>query len=124
MQSRRIGLWTACARRISSGSCSAWPCDRKRASSRDSATRPSSHEPVKYQTAAASVARATMRAMPLSPAGTSDRRVPVRSNRTRLASTGISVKDSTIEPANAKMTVSAIGRNNLPSIPSRVRIGT
>ena len=41
----------------------------------------------------------------------------------RLASTGISVSDRTIEPASAKMTVSAIGRNSLPSIPSSVRIG-
>ena len=40
-----------------------------------------------------------------------------------LASTGMSVSDITIEPARAKMTVSAIGRKSFPSIPSSVRIG-
>jgi len=35
----------------------------------------------------------------------------------------MSVIDRTIEPSSAKITVRAIGRNSLPSIPSRVRIG-
>ena len=37
--------------------------------------------------------------------------------------TGINVSDKIIEPANAKITVSAIGRNSFPSTPSSVRIG-
>ena len=36
---------------------------------------------------------------------------------------GMSVSDITIDPTSAKITVSAIGRNSLPSTPSRVRIG-
>ncbi len=50
-------------------------------------------------------------------------RSSIRRGSSRLASTGISVSDRTIEPTRAKMTVSAIGRNSLPSIPSSVRIG-
>ena len=41
----------------------------------------------------------------------------------RLASTGISVSDRISEPTSTKITVSAIGRNILPSTPSSVRIG-
>ena len=37
--------------------------------------------------------------------------------------TGINVIDISIEPAKAKMTVIAIGRNILPSMPVNVRIG-
>jgi hypothetical protein len=33
------------------------------------------------------------------------------------------VSEKTSEPSSAKMTVNAIGRNSLPSTPSRVRIG-
>ena len=47
----------------------------------------------------------------------------IRRGNSRLASTGISVSDSTSEPSRAKITVNAIGRNSLPSTPSRVRIG-
>jgi hypothetical protein len=35
----------------------------------------------------------------------------------------MSVIDRIIEPASAKMTVSAIGRKSLPSVPCRARIG-
>ena len=41
----------------------------------------------------------------------------------KLASTGINVSDRTSEPTRAKITVSAIGRNILPSTPCKVRIG-
>ena len=37
--------------------------------------------------------------------------------------TGMSTRDTISEPTRAKMTVRAIGRNSLPSMPSRVRIG-
>ena len=47
----------------------------------------------------------------------------IRRGRPSEASTGMSVSDSTIDAARAKMTVSAIGRNNLPSTPWSVRIG-
>ena len=40
-----------------------------------------------------------------------------------LAKTGISVSERISEPTRAKITVNAIGRNNLPSVPSSVRIG-
>ena len=36
---------------------------------------------------------------------------------------GISVSDSTSEPSNAKIIVSAMGRNSFPSTPSSVRMG-
>ena len=41
----------------------------------------------------------------------------------RLASTGISVKLRIIDPARAKITVSAIGRKSFPSVPCRARSG-
>ncbi len=47
----------------------------------------------------------------------------MRRGKNRLASTGISVSDMIIEPIRAKMTVSAMGRKSLPSVPSSVRIG-
>ena len=50
-------------------------------------------------------------------------RSSIRLGSIRLASTGINVSDSTIEPARAKITVRAIGRNSLPSTPSSARIG-
>jgi hypothetical protein len=46
-----------------------------------------------------------------------------RVRRKMLASRGITVKESTSEPASAKTTVSAIGRNIFPSTPWSVRIG-
>jgi hypothetical protein len=46
-----------------------------------------------------------------------------RLGRSKLASTGISVSEMSIEPARAKMTVNAIGRKSLPSMPSSARIG-
>ena len=39
------------------------------------------------------------------------------------ASTGINVRDRTIDPNRAKITVSAIGRKSFPSVPSSARIG-
>ena len=39
------------------------------------------------------------------------------------ASTGIRVSDKSSEPARAKITVSAIGRNSFPSVPWSARIG-
>ena len=50
-------------------------------------------------------------------------RSSIRLGSIRLASTGISVSESTIDPARAMITVKAIGRNSLPSTPSSVRIG-
>ena len=54
---------------------------------------------------------------------TSGSRSSIRRGKSKLASTGISVIDSTSEPAKAKITVNAIGRNSFPSMPSSVRIG-
>ncbi len=50
-------------------------------------------------------------------------RSSILAGSSRLASTGISVMDRTIDPASANSTVSAMGRNSLPSTPSSVRIG-
>ena len=46
-----------------------------------------------------------------------------RSGSSNDARTGASVIDKTKAPASAKTTVSAMGRNIYPSIPSSVRIG-
>ena len=46
-----------------------------------------------------------------------------RLERHIAASTGISVSDRSSEPASAKITVSAIGRNSFPSVPWSARIG-
>ena len=47
----------------------------------------------------------------------------VRSESPREAMTGMKVSDRTSEPARAKITVRAMGRKSLPSVPWRARMG-
>lgn len=54
---------------------------------------------------------------------TSVSRSDIVRGRPTEASTGMRVSDSTSDAARAKMTVSAIGRNSFPSIPSKVNMG-
>lgn len=132
MHSRKIGVWKAWARRMSSGTRSSPPRPSQTPKSSRAAAPNRSHNSGERQAAAGTSVPSSAAAVPpdrsrpathISTSARADRGRPARSNSTKLARTGMSVRDSTIEPARAKMTVRAIGRNLLPSTPSRVRMG-